>query len=432
MSDAASAVVKALTYRVNDADEHSTPPLDAYERYIDPKAKAMAVRTVRNPDGTLETLHNGRPLRLKAKNRQVVLSDEQLAELGVQGHGEEVGTGNEESGGEAPVPGSLLNRLNPLRTLDAEGRKEFVRRYRALQPQLDDPVSRLAVMDEMGIEATVNYAGPLALEFEFEGDIEALYANIRAINRYLATEWGFAHRSRIFTPAFVPMVSPDHALAELDHLLADGPPKLVQISTGPSIHTSPFRPEHDRFWARVQDAGINICTHLADVTFYGHQALEWSLPEVSLGDMDAFQWVFYYGDRPAMETVGAAILQGFFARFPRIRLLISEQGSVWVPYVVRKMDHAFLMGRRPSWGTLEKRPSEYFRENVLVAPFPEENIDRVVEAVGTEPLVFGSDFPHAEGLPDVSLYLGQLKNLSDDQVKAVMRDNMAEFLDLSA
>jgi predicted TIM-barrel fold metal-dependent hydrolase len=139
-----------------------------------------------------------------------------------------------------------------------------------------------------------------------------------------------------------------------------------------------------------------------------------------LGDMDAFQWAFYYGDRPAMETVGAAILQGWFARFPKMQLLLSEQGTVWVPYTIRKLDHAFLMGRRATWGKLDRRPSEYFQEHCFVAPFPEENVDRVVEAVGIKPIVFGSDFPHGEGLPEPEMYLGQLRN----------RDNLARFLDL--
>ena len=147
-----------------------------------------------------------------------------------------------------------------------------------------------------------------------------------------------------------------------------------------------------------------------------------------LGDMDAFQWVFYYGDRPAMEMVGAAILQGFFARFPNVRLLVSEQGALWVPYLVRKMDHAYLMGRRATWGKLEQRPSQIFRERCLVAPFPEENVDRLVEVVGTDPLVFGSDFPHGEGLAEPSAYLAQLKNLSDEQVYALMRGNVGRLL----
>ena len=142
------------------------------------------------------------------------------------------------------------------------------------------------------------------------------------------------------------------------------------------MHTSPFRPENDRFWSICSEAGIKLATHLGSVTRYGAQGTEWNEEEVMLGDMDAFQWVFYYGDRPAMETVGAAILQGLFQRFPKMKLLLSEQGTVWLPYTLRKMDHAFLMGRRATWGKLEMRPSDYFREHCFVAPFPEENLDR--------------------------------------------------------
>ena len=46
--------------------------------------------------------------------------------------------------------------------------------------------------------------------------------------------------------------------------------------------------------------------------------------------------------------------------------------------------------------------------------------------------MFGSDFPHGEGLPEPELDLGQLKNLDDDDTKRVMRDNLARFRDLSA
>jgi predicted TIM-barrel fold metal-dependent hydrolase len=50
--------------------------------------------------------------------------------------------------------------------------------------------------------------------------------------------------------------------------------------------------------------------------------------------------------------------------------------------------------------------------------------------VGTDCLVFGSDFPHAEGLPDPIQYASQLKGLDDATVKKIMRDNLANFLEL--
>jgi predicted TIM-barrel fold metal-dependent hydrolase len=223
------------------------------------------------------------------------------------------------------------------------------------------------------------------------------------------------------------------AVAEPRACLADDSNlPVVQIASGPAIDESPCRPELDEFWSICNEAGIGVCTHLANITFYGRDGEKWSEPEAILGDMTAFQWVMYYGDRPAYELVAAAILQGFFSRFPNVKLLLSEQGTAWVPYFVRKMDHAFFMGRKATWGKLEKRPSEYFRSHVVVAPFPEENVDRVIEAVGVEPLVFGSDFPHGEGLPDPAAYLRQLKNCNEEQTYGIMRGNPRRYLNLPA
>ena len=174
-----------LPYLLMDADQHSMPPPDAYERYIDPLKSEMAVRTVRGPDGKSETLYAGRPMRMPPKNYQVTFGDDLLGEIGLKGAGVD---GENDRDIRNVIPGSLLSRLNPLRSLDTDGRKDFVKRYRELQPLLDNPADRLSVMDDQGIEATVNFAGPLGLEFEFEHDLEGLYANLRAINRYLATE----------------------------------------------------------------------------------------------------------------------------------------------------------------------------------------------------------------------------------------------------
>jgi predicted TIM-barrel fold metal-dependent hydrolase len=414
-----------LGYLINDADEHSTPPVAAYQQYVDPPLRHLAITEIRRENGRHEMIWGGNPDPSPVKSyghAQVTSSGEMMAELGLdeRGRGAEVQN--------APIPGSLLNRLNPMKSLDADGRREFARRYRELQERLDNPADRLTVMDAQAIQSAVNFAALPGIEVHFEEDFDALYANLNALNRYLGEVWGYTYQGRLYTPPFVSFADPDGALDQLERIMRLEVPKVIQTSTGPSMHTSPFRPENDRFWSICSEAGINLATHLASVTRYGAQGLEWNEEEVILGDMDAFQWVFYYGDRPAMETVGAAIMQGWFARFPKMGLLLSEQGTVWVPYLLRKMDHAFMMGRKASWGTMTMRPSEYFREHCIVAPFPEENLDRIVEVTGPKPIVFGSDFPHGEGLPDPSVYLGQLKNLSEVDARAIMRGNLARFL----
>ena len=80
---------------------------------------------------------------------------------------------------------------------------------------------------------------------------------------------------------------------------------------------------------------------------------------------------------------------------------------------------------------LDRRPRDIFREHFVVAPFPEENVERVVAEVGVEPIVFGSDFPHAEGLAIPRDYVSaQLGGLPPDQVEAIMSGNLARFLSL--
>ena len=435
MSTINAHVPEELGYLMMDADQHSTPARDAYERYIDPDKKHMAIRTVQNAEGKWEQIYNGRPKKWVAKNFQVVGSADVLAEVGVKGAGADVdteGNGAPEAGASNVIPGSLLTKLNPLKSLDAEGRREFAKKYRALQEFLDNPSDRLAVMDSQGIEATVNFATLPGSEPEFEDDYAGLYANLNALNRYLGEEWGFNKEGRLFTPPYISFADADEALRQLEIIMAIEVPKVVQCSTGPSMFHSPFRPENDRFWSICSEAGIKLATHLASLTRYGRQGEEWDEPEVMLGDMDAFQWVFYYGDRPAMETVGAAILQGWFERFPKMQLLLSEQGTVWLPYLIRKMDHAFMMGRPGSFAKLTRRPSEYFKDHCFVAPFPEENLQRVIEIVGTKPIVFGSDFPHGEGLPEPTMYLSQVEKLTDEDRHAIMRGNLARFLDLPA
>jgi predicted TIM-barrel fold metal-dependent hydrolase len=130
-----------------------------------------------------------------------------------------------------------------------------------------------------------------------------------------------------------------------------------------------------------------------------------------------------------MELTAGLILGDFFGRFPNIRVCLAEQGTVWVPYAIRKMDHAFMMGRKAMWGALKRRPSEIFRQHFLVAPYPEENVQRVVADVGVDPIAFGSDFPHGEGLAYPGRYAeDQLSTFSDDDVRKIMRDNLEDFL----
>jgi predicted TIM-barrel fold metal-dependent hydrolase len=431
-----------LGYWINDADNHFNEPPDCFERYIDPKDADLAVRFVTGPDGERLQLFAGAPS--KFHSRQVTFSKDELenmlGDLSNVGSGRGVVPHQEGERDLGVVPGMLLNRLNPLKGLSEEERKAFVSEFRHKSEAFGNRDLRLALMDEQGIDKALMFpAAAHGIEYEFADNIPALYANVRAFNRWMHEEVGFAAQNRMFLPPYIALADPDLAVKELEQVIADGA-KMFQTKSGhahggadnPGGGRSPADPVYDRFWSIVNEAGMRWAVHLGG-TDYQKYGADWSEdPETVFGDFDAFQWMMYWGDRPAMELTGGLILHNFFGRYPKIRVCLSEQGTVWLPYTLRKMDHAFLLGRKAKFsetGRLDRRPSQIFREHFIVAPFPEENVKRVVAEVGIEPIVFGSDFPHGEGLAFPHQYVSaQLANFSEEEQRRIMRDNLDTFL----
>lgn len=428
------------TFMINDADNHFVEPSDMFERYIDPSRREKVVRTVRNDDGSTVQLFAGRPSKLSLSQSSVPQSEEDLERVAAQAGGAVADADAPKPGdGGARAPGMFLNRMNPYKNLSAEERKALIAKFREQEESWGNRDLRLTLMDDQGINAAIMFPGVvLGLEYEFADDVDAIYANTQAFNRWIHEEIGFAHEQRIFLPPYVSLADPVRAEAEVARLIDEGAP-IIQIRAGyahggvddPWGGRSPADPIFDRVWARVNEADVRVATHLG-ATDYQRAGRNWSEdPDAVLADFDALQWMLYWGDRPAMETVAGLVLQGFFQRFPNIRFCIAEQGTVWLPYTLRKMDHAFLLGRQGRWATLDRRPSEIFKAHFVVAPFPEENVQRVIAEVGIEPIVFGSDFPHGEGIAEPKQYIPeQLAGVPEEQVVAIMRDNLARFLKL--
>jgi len=415
-----------LPYRVVDADNHFYPTSDAIDRYLDPKMRDRALMpgesfTLENEEDIVEEKH--------VEAHQWKTTGEHPVPEG--GHGGVDMSDVPAMEANIPIPGAMLNRLNPMRDLDKLSRVELVQRYNEMRPAFEHKDPRLALMDFQGVEAAVVHAGGAPSESAFRrGDTEAGYAVAHAFNQWLNDDWGFAYKHRIFVPAIVPLDDVDYAVKELEWCLAQDA-KMINLSPGPAPNgRSPFEPYFDPFWARINEAGVRIAIHLG--ASYIRYGIDWGEdPKAKYSEYNAFQWISYWSDRPIMETVSAAIFHNLFGRYPNVKVLIAEFGTPWLPYLVRKMDHAALLGRQPKYGKLPGRPSRIFKEHFVVAPFPEENVQRPMEIVGPDVLVFGSDFPHAEGLPDPVQYASQLKGLDDVTVKKIMRDNLANFLELN-
>jgi predicted TIM-barrel fold metal-dependent hydrolase len=142
------------------------------------------------------------------------------------------------------------------------------------------------------------------------------------------------------------------------------------------------------------------------------------------------QWALFYGDRPIMDTFGSLILHNLFGRFPNIRVYSVENGSLWVPYLLAQMDKMKGMGNTGPWrgGRVEGRPSDVFKRHVAVSPFPEDNVPALIDLLGEDAVVMGSDYPHAEGTATPDRAAESVKDMGPTVLRKYMRDNALSLL----
>jgi len=72
-------------------------------------------------------------------------------------------------------------------------------------------------------------------------------------------------------------------------------------------------------------------------------------------------------------------------------------------------------------------PVDAFREHVWVAPFYEDDMRLLRDAIGVEHLLLGSDWPHPEGLREPRAALTDFSVLEPDEQRRVLRENLREL-----
>jgi predicted TIM-barrel fold metal-dependent hydrolase len=129
--------------------------------------------------------------------------------------------------------------------------------------------------------------------------------------------------------------------------------------------------------------------------------------------------------RPIMDSMTAFVCHGVFSRFPRLRVAAIENGSDWVIPLLH--DLADVYRKMPQ--ELAEDPVEAFTRCVWISPFHEDDIGALIDAIGADHVLFGSDFPHPEGLAQPCSYVDHLPpGLDGDVVARIMGGNLAEIM----
>ena len=298
-------------------------------------------------------------------------------------------------------------------------------------PAFREPAARLRLLDEQGIDACLMFPTLFSLvEERLKDDPDATQVAVRAFNQWLYEEWSYDYQGRIFaTPVLNPGLL-DEGLAELEHVIGLGARAVLMRPapvSGLRGERSPFLPEFDPFWARVQEAGLVVALHQSDSGYQDYvNAWEGRGGEMLGFRPQTFASVLDGGARAIHDALASAVCHGMLRRFPGVKLISVENGGDWVPALLHHLELAYKKMPRE----FAEHPVDTFKRGVWVNPFWEESLADLVGLIGADRVCFGSDYPHAEGLQEPLSWIDDLPPLPPSAVKRIVSDNMYELLSL--
>jgi predicted TIM-barrel fold metal-dependent hydrolase len=284
---------------------------------------------------------------------------------------------------------------NPFRDLQDDGRS---RNW--------DDVRRVGEQDADGIVAEVVFpntvppffpTGQVVAPAPQNGeDFTRRLAGLHAHNRWLVDfVKAFPHRRAGLGQIFLNDV--DQAVKDVRWMKEQGLSGILLPGVSPDTPwIEPlFSPIYDPLWAVCEELDMPVTHHSggSGIPNYGKYPFTNAIFVMETG---------FFANRALWHLT----LSGVFDRFPNLKLVLTEQGSQWVPGAIQKMDkfwHAMQGGRIgeldvPDGAVTKRSPSDYFRDNVwLGASFPSPEDAEIFKQIGIDKVMWGSDYPHNEG-----------------------------------
>jgi predicted TIM-barrel fold metal-dependent hydrolase len=296
-------------------------------------------------------------------------------------------------------------------------------------PAFREPAPRVALMDEQGIDRALMFPTLASLiEERLRDDVELTHAAIHALNQWMHETWTFNYEDRIFAVPVITLPIVERAIEELEWVVERGA-RAVLIRPAPVPGYRGPRsfglPEFDPFWRKAVEADVLVALHSSD-SGYERYTNEWmgSDSEMLPFQPQAFRMLAQW--RPIEDAVSALICHGALSRFPRLKVAVIENGSSWVEPLLRNLADVY---KKMPQDFLED-PIEVFRRSIHISPFWEEDLGALAGLIGDERVLFGSDYPHPEGLAEPATYVRQLAGVADETVRKIMGGNLARLMNV--
>jgi uncharacterized protein len=314
------------------------------------------------------------------------------------------------SAGREYVPGQIHRSDRMAATGLYEDGKKGIRR-------ITDPDLRLADQERDGVQAEVLY-GILGATGRLN-DAEAAIEVMRIYNEWLA-DFCKTHPDRYAGLACIPNQPVEAAVAEVERVVRRGVLRGLDIANSPDMPPL-WDPRWEPLWRATGEARLPVHFHTIGGRLPDLLRLA---PPVARA---AFA-VHITGFQLHMATLlMSLVFAGVLERHPAMRVVIGESGIGWIPYVLDRMDLEWEDQFKDL--SLTMRPSDYWRRQGR-ATYQTDRIGiKLLEDLGVETVMWGSDFPHPDGVwPDSREYVQrELGHLPAEVRRRIVCRNAAEL-----
>ena len=255
-------------------------------------------------------------------------------------------------------------------------------------PHANDPVLRLTDLDEEGIWAELVYPS-IGIWTSSINDPGLLREGMRAIN-----DWAIGYQNsslRYVCTASMPLLQPSDTVAEIERAARLGY-RAAFFPVAPPGADDWHAPVWDEVYAALEANGIVLCFHIGTEP---HDATT-SHGQYYRGPGGAllnYVETTYGGQRAATKLIAS----GVFDRFPELKVIVSEGGATWGPFLADRLDEGYRQHASAVRPLLSKLPSEYLYTNVYASFQHDRSAIAAVTAMGWQNVCWGSDYPHIEG-----------------------------------
>lgn len=380
-------------YQIIDADSHVTEPAEMWEQYLEPEFKDRA------PYKEV-ALKGGDP------SRQVIRLDlfsPPFKDLKVEGE-------------------TIYDNISE--GVWAEGLKVAIQAYKSYGVRNFDPESHVQAMKRLGADIAFLYptVGLWMLAMD-SMDPKLAGALTRAYNNWLRDFCSYDVQSLRGVGA-INLHDPEEMVPELRRIAEFGW-KAVFLRPNPVKGRLLSDPAYEPFWTECERLEISVGLH---------EGTHSRLPATG-SDRFKTRFAMHACSHPMehMMALLALIEGGVLERHPNLKVAFLESGCGWVPYWLWRMDEAEY--KHLAWEVKENvkmKPSEYFRRQCFVSVEPSEPyIPELIDYIGSDNVILGSDYPHIDHEPEIMKEaVGLSDRLSPQTVQKLLWDNPSRFYGL--